>query len=34
MIVPAVTPWPSKTLTPSIFGLESRPFRDEPSPFL
>src|SRR3954453_16274424 len=34
MIVPAVTPWPSKTLTPSIFGFESRPFRDEPSPFL
>src|SRR4051812_12306230 len=34
MIVPAVTPWPAKTFTPSIFGLESRPFRDEPSPFL
>ena len=34
MIVPAVTPWPSKTLTPSILGFESRPFLDEPSPFL
>ena len=34
MIVPAVMLWPSKTLTPSIFGFESRPFRDEPSPFL
>src|SRR3954454_13879591 len=34
MIVPDVTPWPSKTLTPSILGAESRPFLDDPSPFL
>src|SRR6266545_3978108 len=34
MIIPAFTSWPEKIFTPSIFGFESRPFRDEPSPFL
>ena len=33
-IIPAVTSWPAKSLTPSIFGFESRPFREEPRPFL
>ena len=33
-IIPEVTSWPAKSFTPSIFGFESRPFRDEPSPFL
>ena len=26
--------WPANTLTPSIFGFESRPLRLEPRPFL
>ena len=30
----AVTCWPAKTLTPSMFGFDSRPFREEPRPFL
>src|SRR3954469_15702272 len=34
MIVPPVTNWPAKRLTPSIFGCESRPLREEPCPFL
>src|ERR671931_785351 len=34
MIDPARTCWPAKTFTPSIFGFESRPLRDEPRPFL
>src|SRR3954447_14307125 len=34
MISPPLTRWPANTLTPSIFGVESRPLRDEPSPFL
>src|SRR4051812_529605 len=34
MIIPALTSWPSKILTPSIFGFESRPLREEPRPFL
>jgi hypothetical protein len=34
MIIPADTTWPSEIFTPSIFGFESRPFREEPSPFL
>src|SRR5262245_54492158 len=34
MISPPLTVWPANTLTPSIFGLESRPLRLEPSPFL
>ena len=33
-IIPALTSWPEKIFTPSIFGFESRPLRDEPSPFL
>src|SRR5579864_5230003 len=33
-IMPADTSWPAKSLTPSICGFESRPLRDEPSPFL
>ena len=33
-IMPAVMSWPSKTLTPSRLDSESRPFFDEPSPFL
>src|SRR6266571_517607 len=31
---PPVTNWPPKRLTPSIWGLESRPFRELPTPFL
>src|SRR5687768_708784 len=34
MISPPLTVWPAKTFTPSIFGLESRPLRLEPRPFL
>src|SRR3954452_15254139 len=34
MISPPLTFWPAKTLTPSILGLDSRPLRLEPSPFL
>src|SRR4029077_4117355 len=34
MIIPAFTSWPANIFTPSIFGFESRPLRDEPSPFL
>src|SRR5262249_57823179 len=34
MISPPPTRWPANTLTPSIFGFESRPLRLEPSPFL
>src|SRR5207244_1394653 len=34
MIDPARTCWPANTFTPSIFGFESRPLRDEPRPFL
>ena len=34
MISPPFTSWPAKTLTPRHFGLESRPFRLDPSPFL
>src|SRR5262249_39684728 len=33
-MLPAVTNWPPKRLTPSICGLESRPFRELPTPFL
>src|SRR3982751_3668673 len=33
MIEPAGTTWPPNTLTPSIFGCESRPLRVEPPPF-
>src|SRR5437868_6255729 len=33
MIEPAGTIWPPNTLTPSIFGCESRPLRVEPPPF-
>ena len=34
MISPPATVWPEKTLTPRNLGLESRPLRLEPSPFL
>ena len=34
MIMPALTSWPAKIFTPRYFGFESRPFRDEPRPFL
>src|SRR4051794_7616543 len=34
MISPPVTSWPAKTLTPRRLALESRPLREEPSPFL
>src|SRR5947209_6775875 len=34
MIEPAVTSWPAKTLTPRRCACESRPFLEEPSPFL
>src|SRR5262249_47237138 len=34
MIIPALTCWPAPALTPRYLGLESRPFRDEPMPFL
>src|SRR5438552_1824757 len=33
-MLPAVTNWPPKRLTPSICGLESRPFLELPTPFL
>src|SRR5919108_2311641 len=33
-IMPALTSWPSKILTPSRLDSESRPFFDEPRPFL
>src|SRR6266545_7769935 len=33
-MLPAVTNWPPKRLTPSIWGLESRPFLELPTPFL
>ena len=32
-VEPAGTFWPPYTLTPSIFGCESRPLRVEPPPF-
>src|SRR3954468_21485899 len=34
MIEPACTGWPAKTFTPSRLAAESRPFLDEPRPFL
>src|SRR6185437_8906519 len=34
MIAPAVTCWPANTFTPSRCACESRPFFDEPRPFL
>src|SRR3712207_68088 len=34
MIAPAVTGWPANTWTPSRLAAESRPFLDEPRPFL
>src|SRR4051812_20280226 len=34
MIEPAVTSWPANTLTPRRWAFESRPFFEEPSPFL
>src|SRR4051812_40685938 len=34
MIAPAVTVWPPNTLTPRRLELESRPFFEEPRPFL
>src|SRR3954464_11769661 len=34
MISPPVTTWPAKILTPRNWGLESRPFLEEPRPFL
>src|SRR6185437_10517369 len=34
MIAPAVTCWPANTFTPSRCAWESRPFFDEPRPFL
>src|SRR5437764_10362839 len=34
MIAPAVTSWPANTFTPRRWAFESRPFLDEPSPFL
>src|SRR5262245_60755200 len=33
-IIPALTSWPSNSLTPSRLDCESRPFFEEPSPFL
>src|SRR5262249_61630392 len=33
-MLPAVTNWPPKRFTPSIWGLESRPFLELPTPFL
>src|SRR5215813_8408206 len=33
-IIPALTSCPSNSLTPSRFDCESRPFFEEPSPFL
>src|ERR1700761_4984811 len=34
MISPPVTVWPPNTFTPRRWALESRPLREEPSPFL
>src|SRR5690606_12487632 len=34
MMLPASTAWPPKIFTPRYFGLESRPLREEPTPFL
>src|SRR5579875_3139346 len=34
MISPPVTRWPANTFTPSRLAAESRPLREEPSPFL
>src|SRR5690349_1410797 len=34
MIAPAVTVWPANTFTPSRWACESRPFFEEPRPFL
>ena len=34
MIIPVLTGWPAKILTPSRFDSESRPLREEPRPFL
>ncbi len=34
MIMPAFTFCPAKILTPRRFAFESRPFREEPRPFL
>src|SRR3954453_21678907 len=34
MISPPVTFWPANTFTPRRLAFESRPFREEPSPFL
>src|SRR3954465_8843556 len=34
MMDPAGTTWPAKTFTPSRLELESRPFLEEPRPFL
>src|ERR1700710_573808 len=34
MMEPAGTTWPAKTLTPRRLALESRPFLEEPRPFL
>src|SRR5260221_9212201 len=34
MMEPAGTTWPAKTFTPSRLALESRPFLEEPRPFL
>src|SRR5690606_22061861 len=34
MMLPASTAWPPNTFTPRYFGLESRPLREEPTPFL
>src|SRR5262249_40667824 len=34
MISPPVTVWPAKTFTPRRLAFESRPLREEPSPFL
>src|SRR3954454_22061997 len=33
-IIPALTSWPSNSFTPSRLDCESRPFLEEPSPFL
>src|ERR1041384_3895119 len=33
-MLPPVTTWPPNRLTPSICGLESRPLRELPTPFL
>jgi hypothetical protein len=34
MMVPPVTTWPPKALTPSRWAFESRPFVELPPPFL